>query len=178
MLFGCESFEFEIMKYVHNLLQNDFMDFFMTAISVIGNGGAVWIVLTLILLSIKKYRRLGLKMTVGLIAGLILGNIVLKNLIARPRPCWIFDNIDMLIAIPKDFSFPSGHTLASFTSAFILLAEHKRMGVPALIVAILMAFSRMYLFVHFPTDIIGGVILSGIICVVVKIFIKEKNATA
>ncbi len=176
MLFGCELFEFEIMKAVHNLVQCDFMDFFMTAISKIGNGGAIWIVMALILLSIKKYRRLGLKMAIGLIAGLILGNIVLKNLIARPRPCWIFDNIDMLIAIPQDFSFPSGHTLASFTSAFIILAADKRMGIPALIVAILMAFSRMYLFVHFPTDIMGGVILSGIIFVIVKIFIKEKNA--
>ncbi len=173
MLFGCESFEFEIMKAVHNLVQCDFMDFFMTAISKIGNGGAVWIVMALILLSMKKYRRLGLEIAVGLIAGLILGNIVLKNLIARPRPCWIFDNIDMLIAIPKDFSFPSGHTLASFTSAFILLAADKQMGIPALIVAILMALSRIYLFVHFPTDILGGIALSFIIFIILKKIMKK-----
>lgn len=173
MLFGCEAFEFEIMTAIHSLVQSDFMDFLMTAISTIGNGGAIWIVAAIIMLATKKYRKLGIKLTIGLILGLILGNIVMKNLIARPRPCWIFENIDMLVSVPKDFSFPSGHTLASFTSAFILVAENRKMGIPALIVAILMAFSRIYLFVHFPTDIFGGIILSGIIFGMLKIFIKK-----
>ena len=176
MLFGCESFEFEIMTAIHSLVQSDFMDFFMTAISTIGNGGAIWIMVAIIMLATKKYRRLGIKLVIGLILGLVFGNIILKNLIARPRPCWIFENIDMLIAVPQDFSFPSGHTLASFTSAFILVAENRKMGIPALIVAILMAFSRMYLFVHFPTDILGGIILSGTIFVIMNTILKKKNA--
>lgn len=174
MLFGCEVFEFKMLNAIHNLVQCDFMDILMKTISAIGNGGAVWIVAALIMLATKKYRRLGLKLAIGLIAGLIFGNIILKNLVARPRPCWIFEDIDMLIAVPQDFSFPSGHTLASFTSAFILLDADKRMGVPAIILATVMAFSRMYLFVHFPTDILGGIILSGIIFVM----IKKKNALA
>ncbi len=177
MLFGCETFEFEIMTAVHNALQSDLMDFIMKSISAIGNGGAVWIVAALILLATRKYRRQGLAMAIGLTMGLVFGNIILKNLIARPRPCWIFENIDMLIAVPQDFSFPSGHTLASFTSAFILLSENRRMGIPSIMLAVLMAFSRIYLFVHFPTDILGGMALSYIIFVLLKKF-KKTNALA
>ncbi len=174
MLFGCETFEFEIMTAIHHFVNCDFMDFLMTVISAIGNGGAIWIVVALIMLATKKHRKLGIKLAIGLILGLILGNVVLKNLIARPRPCWIFEDIDMLIDVPRDFSFPSGHTLASFTSAFILLAEARRLGIPALIIAVLMAFSRMYLFVHFPTDILGGIVLSFIIFIILEKSMKKK----
>lgn len=177
MLFGCETFEFWIMNAIHNALQCDFMDFFMRLISEIGNGGAVWIVTALILISKRKYRILGLELAFGLLLGLVLGNFILKNLIARPRPCWIFENINMLIDVPRDFSFPSGHTLSSFTAAFILLSGNRRMGVVAIILASLMAFSRIYLFVHFPTDIMGGIILSGIIFGILKLILKNKNAS-
>lgn len=176
MLFGCESFEFGIMTAIHNALQSDSMDFFMSVISELGNGGMIWIAATLVLFTKKKYRILSLKLALGLILGLILGNALLKNIIARPRPCWIFENVNILIQIPKDFSFPSGHTLSSFTAAFIFLSEDRRMGIPALIIAILIAFSRMYLFVHFPTDILGSVALSGIIFTALRIFEKRTNA--
>ncbi len=175
MLFGCETFEFGIMTAIHNVLQSDSMDFIMSVISELGNGGMIWIAATLVLFTKKKYRVLSLKLALGLILGLILGNIILKNLIARPRPCWIFENINMLIDVPKDFSFPSGHTLSSFTAAFILLSEDRRMGIPAIILATLIAFSRIYLFVHFPTDILGGIALSGIIFVILKVFEKEQT---
>jgi undecaprenyl-diphosphatase len=176
MLFGCETFEFGIMTVIHNAVQSDSMDFIMCVISELGNGGMIWIAVTAVLFSKKKYRVLSLKLALGLILGLILGNIMLKNLIARPRPCWMFDNINMLIDVPKDFSFPSGHTLSSFTAAFLLLSEDRRMGIPAIILATLIAVSRIYLFVHFPTDILGGMMLSGIIFVILKKFEKRTNA--
>ncbi len=102
-------------------------------------------------------------MLAGMLTGLIIGNLILKNLVARERPCWIDSDILMLISIPEDYSFPSGHTLASTISAVILMQEDKKLGIPAVILAVLIAFSRMYLFVHFPTDILGGLLLGLVI---------------
>ena len=116
-------------------------------------------------------------MLAGMLIGLIIGNLLLKNLIARERPCWIDSEISMLIAIPKDYSFPSGHTLSSTISAVVLMRERKYFGIPAIILAILIAFSRMYLFVHFPTDILGGMLLGILIGWYIsgKNFIPEKK---
>lgn len=102
-------------------------------------------------------------MLAGMLTGLIIGNFILKNFVARERPCWIDTEVFMLIPVPHDYSFPSGHTLASTISAVILMQESKKFGIPACILAALIAFSRMYLFVHFPTDILGGLILGLII---------------
>lgn len=172
MLFGTEAFELTILEKIHSTLACGFMDWLMKALSIIGNAGFVWIVIALILIAVKKYRRTGFMMAAGLILGLIIGNLVLKNVIARPRPCWLDEGIPLLISKPADYSFPSGHTLASFVSAFVLLGESKKIGIPALIVAILIAFSRMYLFVHFPTDILGGILLAWIIVFGMKLFLK------
>ena len=104
-------------------------------------------------------------MLLSMITGLILGNGILKNLIARSRPCWIDTNILLLIPNPDDFSFPSGHTLASFESAIMIFLHNKRWGTVALIIATLISFSRLYLFVHFPTDVLGAILLALVISV-------------
>ena len=91
--------------------------------------------------------------------GFLIGNVVLKNLIRRARPCWFYPERELLIPSPKDFSFPSGHTLSSFIAAFTLFRRDRKAGAAALILASCIAFSRLYLYVHFPSDIIGGVLL-------------------
>ena len=91
--------------------------------------------------------------------GDLVGNVFLKHLIARPRPCWLDQSVPLLIAVPNDYSFPSGHTLASVIGATILTAADRRFGLIAIPLAILIAFSRLYLYVHFPSDILGAVIL-------------------
>ena len=163
MLFGTENFEIDMLIWLHNWLKSDFMDFFMSGVSRIGNVGLFWIVAALVMLVTKKYRRCGAFVGIGLLLGFLFGNVLLKNIIARPRPCWLFENVEMLIAIPKDFSFPSGHTLSSFIAAFVMLRADKRIGIPAIVLALLMAFSRLYLFVHFPTDVLGAIILAAMI---------------
>ena len=90
---------------------------------------------------------------------------MIKNIVARERPCWIDNTVNLLIANPKDFSFPSGHTLASFEAAVTIFLFNKKVGIPAIILAALIGFSRLYLFVHFPTDVLGGIILGTVIAV-------------
>lgn len=88
------------------------LDFWMPRITALGNSGIVWVVAAIVLLCTKKYRRYGVMLLVGLAAALLLGNLALKNLFARPRPCWLDESVPLLIARPSDYSFPSGHTMA------------------------------------------------------------------
>ena len=99
-------------------------------------------------------------MAVSLLFCLICGNLVLKPLVARLRPCDLNRAVELLIARPADYSFPSGHTFASFASITVLfLMERKAFWIPALVLGTLITFSRLYLYVHYPTDILGGIIL-------------------
>ena len=136
----------------------------MVAVTKLGDAGIVWIILTVILLLIPKTRKSGLYMAVALIADLIICNVILKPIVARIRPYSINQTVQLLVTPLKDYSFPSGHTAASFASVSALyFAGRKRMAAGALIVSVLIAFSRMYLYVHYPTDVLGGLII-GLLC--------------
>ena len=150
--------EFDILYKIVEL-RNPVLDRMMVSISALGNGGMVWIILTIGMLIFKKTRKCGIVMALSLILMLLIGNVGLKNLIQRDRPCWIDTSIPMLIPIPHDYSFPSGHTYASFAAATALGLHYKKAGILAFVLAVLIAFSRMYLFVHFFTDILGGILL-------------------
>ncbi len=175
MLFGTESFEFRILEVLHNAVDCEITDFLTTGISALGNAGFLWVLAALAMMISKKYRKAGFAVAIGLVMGLAFGNVILKNLVARPRPCWIFEVPEMLIAVPRDYSFPSGHTLSSFISALVIFDADKRWGIVALAVAAVMAFSRMYLFVHFPTDIFGGIVLAIVIWLSVRTLFKKKK---
>ena len=136
----------------------------MVAVTKLGDAGIVWIILTVILLLIPKTRKSGVYMAVALIADLIICNVILKPIVARIRPYSINQTVQLLVTPLKDYSFPSGHTAASFASVSALyFAGRKRMAAGALIVSVLIAFSRMYLYVHYPTDVLGGLII-GLLC--------------
>ena len=156
--------EFEILYAINNM-HNPILDKIMVAITTLGDAGIFWIILGLALICIKKTRKCGVLMLLSMITGLILGNGILKNVIARTRPCWIDQSIPLLVQNPHDYSFPSGHTLASFEAAIMIFLHNKKWGIVALVVAALISFSRMYLFVHFPTDVLGGIILAAIISI-------------
>lgn len=151
--------ELAILDWIQENLRSDAMDFIMSHITLLGNAGIMWIIIAAALILWKKYRPLGLTMAAGLVSSLVVGNVILKNLFARPRPCWINDTVDLLIAMPEDYSFPSGHTLCSFISATIIFQYNRAWGIAAYILSGLIAFSRMYLYVHFLTDVLAGVIL-------------------
>ena len=117
-------------------------------------------------------------MLVSIVIGAVIGNLILKNLIARDRPCWIDSQVVLLIENPKDYSFPSGHTLVSFEGAVSILLKNKRWGIAALVLACLIACSRLYLFVHFPTDVLFGAALGTVIAVLVGIWILPSDTAA
>ena len=153
------SMDWSILRWIHSALSCGFLDFLMPKISLLGDSGAIWILAALVLLCMKKYRRYGFLLLAGLALGVLTGNILLKNWVARPRPCWLDPTVQLLIANPTDFSFPSGHTLSSAIGATVLTRTDRRFGWAAVPLAALIAFSRLYLYVHFPSDILGGAVL-------------------
>lgn len=152
------DFEFVILDFIAKF-HTDFLDQVLPIISSFANGGIGWIVLSVILFCIPKYRKTGLTMALALVFCLIIGNLTLKPLIARLRPYSYFPEMTLLIPPLDDFSFPSGHTFASFASALSLFLNHRREGLLAFLLAITIAFSRLYLYVHFPSDVLAGIIL-------------------
>lgn len=167
--------EIQILDWIQNI-RTPFLDMVVPFISQLGNAGIIWIVLAALMLLIPKTRRSGLILALALIADLILCNVILKNLIARTRPYNVNTAVNLLIAKPVDYSFPSGHTAASFASVTALyLAGEKKLWKLALIPAVLIAFTRMYLYVHYPTDILGGIAV-GIVSGYIGFFIVRKKS--
>ena len=165
--------DFKILDFIQEHFSCGFLNFLMPKITFLGNGGMIWITAAIIMIFFKKYRKTGITIGTGLSAGVIIGNVLLKNLIARERPCWINDTVNMLISIPRDYSFPSGHTLSSFIAATIIMHHDKRMGIAAYVLASMIAFSRLYLYVHFPSDVLAGILI-GIIIGIVSNVISDK----
>lgn len=161
-----ESLDFYILDLIQNL-RCPFLDFLIPRVTALGNGGMIWILTSLIMCINKKYRKTGITVLAALLAGFIICNIIIKPLAARPRPCWIDTSVPILINVPSDYSFPSGHTLSSFIAAFVLLFSGNRFGYAAVVLAALIAFSRLYLYVHFPSDVLGGIFLAALISYVV-----------
>ena len=153
------NLDWSILHWIQNTLVCPLMDFLMPKITLLGNGGAIWILAAVILLCTKKYRKQGVLLLAGLIVGVLVGNVCLKHLIARPRPCWLDSSVPLLIANPTDYSFPSGHTLSSVIGATVLTKTDRRFGYAAILLAALIAFSRLYLYVHFPSDVFAAAVL-------------------
>lgn len=159
-----ENFDLPILDWLAENVHCGFLDAVMPWITKLGDGGIFWIAVAVVLIITPKYRKAGLSMGIALLMGLLVCNLTLKPLVARMRPYdyqaeYFGRSIDLLINTPHDYSFPSGHTIASFEASVPLLINHKRLGIPALILAVLIAFSRLYLFVHYPTDVIVSIIL-------------------
>ena len=143
-------------------LRTRILDAVMLFFTQLGDAGFIWVALTAVLLVFRRTRRVGCVLAAALLIDAVLCNLLLKPLVARVRPCGILTEVQLLIPYPDDFSFPSGHTAASFASVTALwMAGKKQWAMAALPVGVLIAFSRMYLCVHSPTDILGGVILGA-----------------
>ncbi len=177
------TFEFAILNFIQHYMRSDVMDQIMIAITHLGDAGMIWIILTALLLFIPTTRKVGIVLMAALIFDLVLCNFIVKPFIARTRPYDINTAIQLLIGRQEDYSFPSGHTAAGIACVVGLyltrhLIRQRWLWKMALALSVLIAFSRMYLYVHFPTDIIGGVIVGGVCGILgyytVKAFSKRQ----
>ena len=176
--FFAEAFDLPILNWIQQNMQSTFLDFIMPFITILGDAGIFWIACSVILMFIPKYRKAGFSMGLALIFGVVVCNMILKPLVGRIRPYnynlevlklqWqdFLVHGKLLVETPHDFSFPSGHTIASFEASVALYKNNKRLGIPALILASLISFSRMYLYVHYPTDVIASVILGTVFALI------------
>lgn len=153
------NIEFMVLDWIQSL-RTPIGDTIVPYITRLGDAGVIWIILTVILLLIPKTRKSGAILAAALCVDAVLCNGILKNLVGRMRPCDVNTQVQLLIARPQDFSFPSGHTAASFAAvAALFLSGERKLWKPALALAVFIAFSRLYLYVHYPTDILGGVLV-------------------
>lgn len=181
MVEAITNFDLSIMLYVQENLRTGVGNAIMKCITHLGDAGCFWIAVGVILLFFKKTRPIGFSVLVSLVINAIFTNLTLKDLIARPRPFVVSDAIVTLVKEPGSFSFPSGHTSASVTAALVLFKlTPKKYGISALILAALIALSRIYVGVHYPTDILGGLIVAVVSsiwgCYLVKcIYMRVKE---
>ena len=157
------ALDWGILHWIQNNITCPFLDAVVPKLTMLGNAGIIWILAGVLLLCTKKYRRQGALVLMGLLVGLLVGNVALKHLVARSRPCWLDPSVQLLIATPTDYSFPSGHTLSSVIGATILTKTDRRFGYAAIPLAALIAFSRLYLYVHFPSDVLAAAVLGVLI---------------
>lgn len=155
--------ELSILNWIQTYLRSDVLDTVMPLISRLADHGEVWILLALVLLAVKGQRLYGGAVAFGLTLDLIACNMILKPLVGRLRPFLLNPDVVLLITPPGDASFPSGHTAASFAAVFALKTAGSPLWKPALVLAVLIAFSRLYLYVHWPSDVLGGAVLGAVV---------------
>ena len=153
--------ELFILDWIQAHLRCGFLDAVLPIISWTANHGEIWILLALALVLRKSSRRQGWTVALALVLDLVCCNLLLKPLIGRVRPFAVNPAVELLVSPPLDASFPSGHTAASFAAVFALRGSGSPLWKPALAVAVLIAFSRLYLYVHWPSDVLAGVLLGA-----------------
>lgn len=156
---------------------NPVLDALMKFFTMLGDAGIFWIALSVILIFFKKTRKAAIAMAISLVLSVIFTNAIIKNIVDRIRP-FVKDPtlLPLIVKTPSDSSFPSGHTSASFAAATAFFGINKKWGIPCLVLAVIIAISRLYLTVHFPTDVIAGFVV-GVIYGVVAFIVTKKIFT-
>ena len=164
------SFDLPVLDWIQANIQSGFMDKFMPFITKFGDHGTFWMIVAALLFLFPKTRKTGLGMAIAMMIGLLVCNVTLKPLVGRIRPYDLQAELGVAIQLlgerMHDFSFPSGHTIASFEAAVVMLKISKKLGIPAMILAVLISFSRLYLYVHYPTDVIASIILGTLFALI------------
>lgn len=172
------NFDWAVFKFFESLW-NPVLDVIMTIITYLGNAGIFWLLLAVCLLIPKKTRKLGIYAFAGIAITWIFNDLILKEIIQRPRP-FNFDGwpetftYPNLVSKPSSWSFPSGHTASSFGTAIpLLMRMKKKYSIPLVVLAFLIGISRIYVHVHYPTDVIGGIVV-GTVCGILSVIFIDK----
>jgi undecaprenyl-diphosphatase len=152
-----------VLHIISKKMKNKYFDKFMPIITSLGNLGIIWVAIAIILLFDKQDKTIGGVVILTLIIGSLIGEGMIKHIVRRIRPCNKQNNIALLISKPISYSFPSGHTLSSFAAAEVLSMYFTNYKMIFITIAFLIALSRIYLYVHYPTDVIAGILI-GIFC--------------
>lgn len=168
------DWEFPLL-YALQELHCEWLDAVMTFLTKLGNGSIInlWIIIAIVCLFPKKTRKTGFQMLISMLVTFIIGNLILKNAFARTRPCDIDTAVALLIPHPGEFSFPSGHSMNGMTAAVTIFLNNKKIGIPAILLAVIIGFSRLYHFVHFPTDVLAGFAIGMLAALIVDYIFKQ-----
>ena len=158
-----QTAELAVLDWIQAHLRCGFLDAVLPVVSWTCNHGEIWILLAAVLLLWKKHRWTGVSVSFALILDLVCCNMILKPLVGRIRPFAVNTAVELLTAAPTDASFPSGHTAASFAAVVALRASGSPLWKPAAVLAGVIAFSRLYLYVHWPTDVLGGIVVGALV---------------
>lgn len=152
--------ELKVLYLIQNLHTANLNAFMVCVFNdIVGSKGEIWVVLGIVLFLVPKTRKTGLCVLASYIIAYYIGDGILKDLIARPRPCMANPDIELIVSRPSSFSCPSVHSMLAFASASVIFWNYRKSGIIALIFAALIGFSRMYFFVHYPSDVLLGTVL-------------------
>ena len=166
----------QALLFIQNHLRVEELNPFMIRFTNLGEFGLIWIIITVLLLIPRRSRRAGICSALALIASLCVTNLFLKNYVARVRPYEVVEGLTSLLGPVSEWSFPSGHASSSFAAATaIYKSRPKRVGVPCIILAALLAWSRLYVGVHYPSDVIGGAVIGALLGLIVFWIFGEKS---
>ncbi len=160
--------ELNILHAIQSI-HNPILDALMITVfnNLVGSLGQIWIIVGFVLLLIPKTRKCGAAVLLSYVVSFLIGNEWLKDLIARPRPCAVDSTVSLIVKKPSSFSCPSVHTYLAFSSAAAIFHYYKKAGIGVFVFAALVGFSRMYFFVHYPTDILFGAVLGVVTALIV-----------
>ncbi len=158
----------DILLFLQNHARMPILNEILQFYTNLGNAGLIAILTCIILLLLPKTRRVGLTAAISLFIEFLIVNVLLKNAVARTRPYEVIEGLECITKLATDFSFPSGHTGSCFAVATVMFLElPKRYGIPALFLAVLMAYSRLYVAVHYPTDVLAAFFIGVLVAVAV-----------
>ncbi len=176
-----------ILIFLQEYVRNSILNALLIPFTLSNNAGIICILLVAIFIYFKNFRKVGILMGISLILEFVLTNLIIKNWVARIRPYEVIDGLTLLVGKAHDYSFPSGHTGSAFALAVVIfMVMERKYGIIALALASLMGFSRLYVGIHYPSDVLGGIVL-GVITSIIAVkcfpdssmlmqkFIKQKR---